>query len=47
MKTVIIQRKSGKTTIEMPDDANIEEVLAEHEFVNYQVISVTTNQPEP
>lgn len=46
MKTVIIERKNGRTTIEMPEGADIEEVLAEHEIVNYKVISIRTEQPD-
>lgn len=40
MKLIILIRKNGKIKIEVPDDANIEEVLIEHEIKSYQSLTV-------
>ena len=40
MKILTIIRKSGKTTIEMPDDANVLDVLKENEILNFESASV-------
>ena len=35
MKILIVHRKNGKVKIEIPDDANIKEVLEENEIKTY------------
>lgn len=40
MKILTIIRKSGKTIIEMPDDANVLDVLKENEILNFESASV-------
>lgn len=42
MKILTIIRKSGKTIIEMPDDANVLDVLKENEIQNFESATVTT-----
>lgn len=41
MKILTIIRKSGKTTIEMADDANVLDVLKENEILNFISATVT------
>ena len=42
MKILTIIRKSGKTTIELPDDYNLLEVLKENEIKNFESATVKT-----
>ena len=52
MKILTIIRKNGKTTIEMPDDADVLEVLKENEIKHYismseEIVKDKTIKPIP
>lgn len=47
MKILTIIRKNGKTTIEMPDDADVLEVLKENEIKHYISMSEEIVKDKP